>query len=240
MQQERLIRKYTNRRLYDTGSHRTSRSTTSRLIVAGNQIKVVDDKSGEDLTRAVLLQIISEQEQFGEPVLDSDLLEMIIRFYGSPMQALLTRYLDEAFTSISRQQEAMQSEIAKALQTPLAPFAELARQNMEMWDQLQTATRDAFMGRPRLRRRHDPSDDADRPQPGAARPQERKMTMNVRNKTVVVTGGGRGIGRATPCNSPTAAQTLRCSTSTRRPRRDGCPLRGQVGAGARLSRQRGG
>ena len=93
MQQERLIRKYSNRRLYDTAASRhVTLDDLRQLIVAGERIKVVDDKSGEDLTRAVLLQIIAEQEQFGMPVLGSELLEMIIRFYGGPMQALLSRY----------------------------------------------------------------------------------------------------------------------------------------------------
>jgi polyhydroxyalkanoate synthesis regulator protein len=73
-------------------------------------------------------------------------MEMIIRFYGSPMQATLSRYLSEAFGSISRQQEAMQSEIAKALHVPFAPLTELTRQNMQMWEQMQAATRSAFTG----------------------------------------------------------------------------------------------
>ncbi len=145
MQQERLIRKYSNRRLYDS---RDSRHVTlddlRQLIVAGEKIKVVDDKSGEDLTRSVLLQIIAEQEHFGRPVLGSDLLEMIIRFYGGPMQAPLSRYLEQAFSTVLRQQEVMQSEMAKALQTPFAPLTEMARKNMEIWDQLQAATRNAF------------------------------------------------------------------------------------------------
>jgi polyhydroxyalkanoate synthesis repressor PhaR len=137
--QERLIRKYANRRLYDTTASRHVTLEDLRQVI-------VDDKSGEDLTRSVLLQIIAEQEQFGMPVLGSDLLEMIIRFYGSPMQAMLSRYLGEAFGSISRQQEAMQSEMAKALQAPFAPLTELTRQNMQLWEQLQTATRNAFTG----------------------------------------------------------------------------------------------
>jgi polyhydroxyalkanoate synthesis repressor PhaR len=140
--QERLIRKYSNRRLYDTSASRhVTLEDLRQVIVSGDRIKVVDDKSGEDLTRSVLLQIIAEQEQFGVPVLGSELLEMIIRFYGSPMQALLSRYLGQAFGSILRQQEAMQSQMAKALQAPFAPLADLARQNMEMWE---SATRNAF------------------------------------------------------------------------------------------------
>src|SRR5580700_4355323 len=147
MQQERLIRKYSNRRLYDTvGSRHVTLDDLRQLVVAGEKIKVVDDKTGEDLTRSVLLQIIAEQEQFGLPVLGSDLLEMIIRFNGGPMQALLSRYLEQAFTAMLRQQEAMQSEMAKALQTPFAPLAEITRKNMEMWEQMQAATRNAFKG----------------------------------------------------------------------------------------------
>ncbi len=147
MQQERLIRKYSNRRLYDTtASRHVTLEDLRQVLVAGDRIKVVDDKSGEDLTRSVLLQIIAEQEQFGMPVLGSELLEMIIRFYGSPMQALLSRYLGQAFTGILRQQEAMQSEMAKALQAPFAPLTELARQNMEVWEQMKAATRNAFTG----------------------------------------------------------------------------------------------
>jgi polyhydroxyalkanoate synthesis repressor PhaR len=149
MPPQRLIRKYSNRRLYDTSASRhVTLEDLRQLIIAGEAIKVVDDKSGDDLTRSVLLQIIAEQEQFGAPVLGSELLEMIIRFHGRPVQALLSRYLEQAFTTMVRQQESMQYEMAKALQTPLAPLTELARKNMELWEQMQAATRDAFMGRP--------------------------------------------------------------------------------------------
>jgi len=148
MQPERLIRKYSNRRLYDTsGSRHVTLDDLRQLVVAGEKIKVIDDKSGEDLTRSVLLQIISEQEQCGVPVLNCDLLEMVIRFYGGPMQSLLSRYLEQAFTTILRQQEAMQSEMTKALQTPFAPLTELVRKNMEVWEQMQAATRGAFGSR---------------------------------------------------------------------------------------------
>src|SRR5471030_801061 len=106
MKPERLIRKYSNRRLYDTtASRHVTLDDLRQLIVAGEKIKVVDDKSGEDLTRSVLLQIISEQEQFGSPVLGAELLEMIIRFYGRPMQATLSQYMQQAFTTMLQQQE---------------------------------------------------------------------------------------------------------------------------------------
>ncbi|MEO7774798.1 MAG: polyhydroxyalkanoate synthesis repressor PhaR [Steroidobacteraceae bacterium] len=146
MQNERLIRKYANRRLYDTvGSVHVTLADLRKLIVAGEKIKVVDDKSGEDLTRPVLLQIISEQEQFGSPVLGAELLEMIIRFYGRPAQALLSSYLEQAFTAMLQQQENIQREMARTFATPLAPLGSLAAKNMEIWTQMQAATRNMFV-----------------------------------------------------------------------------------------------
>src|SRR5215472_7563978 len=82
MAEERLIRKYANRRLYDAhDSRHVTLDDLRKLIAGGERIKVVDDKSGEDLTRSILLQIIASQEQFGTPVLSTQLLEAIIRFY---------------------------------------------------------------------------------------------------------------------------------------------------------------
>src|ERR1700682_93238 len=99
MPQERLIRKYSNRRLYDTvGSRHVTLDDLRHLIVSGEKIKVIDDKSGEDLTRSVLLQIIAEQEQDGSPVLGAESLAMMIRFYGGPMPGALSGYLERAFT----------------------------------------------------------------------------------------------------------------------------------------------
>jgi polyhydroxyalkanoate synthesis repressor PhaR len=140
MTNERVIKKYANRRLYDsTASKHVTFDDIRKLILAGEQVKVVDDKSGEDLTRATLLQIIAEQEQFGTPVLSTDLLGTIIRFYGNPVQELLTRYLEQSFGSVLRQQKAMQAEMTKAFESPMGPFADLARQNMEMWSNMQAS-----------------------------------------------------------------------------------------------------
>ena len=141
----RIIKKYANRRLYDA---RDSRHVTlddlRKLIAAGEKIKVVDDKSGEDLTRSILLQIIAEQEQFGTPVLSSELLEAIIRFYGNPVQEMFTRYLEQSLSGLMEQQRLMQEEMARALKSPTAPLAELARQNMELWSKMQTSMLSSF------------------------------------------------------------------------------------------------
>lgn len=138
MSKPRVIRKYANRRLYDaTASRHVTLEDIRRLIAGGEQVQVLDDRSGEDLTRAVLLQIISEQEQFGSPVLSIQLLEGIIRFYGNPVQDMLSRYLEQSLGSVMQQQRTVQAQMAKAMETPLAPLAELTRQNMEMWSRMQ-------------------------------------------------------------------------------------------------------
>lgn len=145
MAEARVIKKYANRRLYDAqDSRHVTLDDLRKLIVAGEKIKVVDDKSGADLTRSLLLQIISEQEQFGTPLLSTELLEAIIRFYGNPIQEMLTRYLEQSLGGLMQQQKVMQAEMAKALQSPMAPLAELARQNMELWSKMQASMLSTF------------------------------------------------------------------------------------------------
>jgi polyhydroxyalkanoate synthesis repressor PhaR len=140
MTAEHVIKKYANRRLYDaTDSKHVTLDDIRKLIASGRRVKVVDDKSGEDLSRAVMLQIIAEQESFGLPVLSTQLLEAIIRFYGNPVQGMLTQYLEQSVGTLLRQQQVMQAEMAKALETPFAPVAELARRNMELWMQMQAS-----------------------------------------------------------------------------------------------------
>ncbi|MBV6416852.1 MAG: hypothetical protein CMLOHMNK_01469 [Steroidobacteraceae bacterium] len=140
MAEARVIKKYTNRRLYDaTASRHVTLEDLRKLIVGGEKIKVVDDKSGEDLTRQILLQIIAEQEQFGTPVLSTEVLEAIVRFYGNPVQEVFTRYIEQSLGGIMQQQRVMQDEMTRALKTPMAPLAELARQNMELWAQMQAS-----------------------------------------------------------------------------------------------------
>jgi polyhydroxyalkanoate synthesis repressor PhaR len=93
--QSRLIKKYPNRRLYDT---RTSTYITladvKELVLAHEPFQVVDAKSGDDLTRAILLQIILEEEAGGAPMFSSDLLSQMIRFYGNAMQGMMGNYIE--------------------------------------------------------------------------------------------------------------------------------------------------
>ena len=114
MANERIIRKYANRRLYDASDSRhVTLDDIRKLVAAGERVKVIDDQSGEDLTRAMLLQIIANQEQFGTPVLSTQLLEAIVRFYGNPIQQMLASYLEQSASSLLRQQQHMQAEMSK-------------------------------------------------------------------------------------------------------------------------------
>ena len=96
----RLIKKYANRRLYDT--HTSAHVTLAdirRLVIDEVPFQVVDAKSGEDLTRSILLQIIQEAESDGEPIFSSDMLKGIIRFYG-PFQGMLGNYLEKSIQTV--------------------------------------------------------------------------------------------------------------------------------------------
>ncbi|MEM6986545.1 MAG: polyhydroxyalkanoate synthesis repressor PhaR [Pseudomonadota bacterium] len=130
----RLIKKYANRRLYDTvESKHLKLSDIKELIVSGENVKVVDDTTGEDITRALLLQIIVEQEQAGEPMLSVALLSQLIRFYGNPMQAMMTDYLQNSVDTFVDQQRSIQDQMQRMLtSTPL----DLMQKNMDMWQSM--------------------------------------------------------------------------------------------------------
>src|SRR5712664_2324246 len=92
----RLIKKYPNRRLYDTKtSVYITLADVKKLVVGGEEFQVVDAKSGEDLTRSILLQIILEEESHGAPMFSSAALSQIIRYYGHAMQGMMGSYLEK-------------------------------------------------------------------------------------------------------------------------------------------------
>ena len=98
--EDRLIKKYPNRRLYDTQtSTYVTLSDIKNLVMANEVFKVVDAKTEEDLTRNILLQIILEEEAGGAPVFSSQRLSQIIRFYGNSMQGLMGNYLEKTMQS---------------------------------------------------------------------------------------------------------------------------------------------
>jgi polyhydroxyalkanoate synthesis repressor PhaR len=147
MSQERLIKKYANRRLYDASQSRHITLDDIRgLIVKGEKVRIVEDKTGHDITRHILLQVIAEQEQFGRPILSTTVLESIIRFYGNPMQGFLAGFLEKSVETFLHQQESLQAQISKIVAiTPLATVADLTRQNIEALAKIQESMLSAIL-----------------------------------------------------------------------------------------------
>jgi polyhydroxyalkanoate synthesis repressor PhaR len=129
----RILKKYPNRRLYDTEqSAYVTLEDVRKMILTKEPVKVVDSKTGHDLTRSVLLQIISEQEAEGhEPLLTNKVLEQVIRFYGDSMQGVLSRYLEQSIFTFLEQQELYQRRMREVLNAnPLKLMQKLADQNI--------------------------------------------------------------------------------------------------------------
>jgi polyhydroxyalkanoate synthesis repressor PhaR len=168
----RLIKKYPNRRLYDT---RTSSYITladvKELVLRHEQFQVVDAKNSEDLTRSILLQIILEEEAGGMPMFTSDLLSQLIRFYGNAMQGMVGSYLEKNMQTFVQVQKQLQeqsrtmygdnSKINKDLWAQFMNFQGSAMQGMmsaymdqsknvfmQMQDQLKNQTKNIFAGFP--------------------------------------------------------------------------------------------
>lgn len=146
--QPRLIKKYANRRMYDTyTSTHVNVNDIRQLVIEDVTFQVVDAKSGEDLTRSILLQIIQEAENDGEPIFSSDMLKGIIRFYG-PLQGMLGSYLEQSIqtvvdlqTKASVQSSQAWSEFMRQ-KTPVT--SDLMRDYMEQSKKLYQSTQSLF------------------------------------------------------------------------------------------------
>jgi polyhydroxyalkanoate synthesis repressor PhaR len=131
------IKKYANRRLYNTGtSTYVTLEDLASMVKAGEDFVVFDAKTGEDITRSVLAQIIFEQEnKEGQNLLPINFLRQLIRFYGDSMQMLVPRYLEVSIESLTREQEKFRQQMAQAFGgTPFGALEEQARRNMEMFE----------------------------------------------------------------------------------------------------------
>ena len=127
-----IIKKYANRRLYDTES--SSYITLERLAEMVRQkrdFKVVDAKSGEDITRGVLTQIIMDEEARGSTMLPVNFLRQLISMYGDQMQSVVPQYLEASLDALQRNQAQLRETVAGAFAAN--PFAEIARRNMDMF-----------------------------------------------------------------------------------------------------------
>lgn len=139
MAQTRIIKKYPNRRLYDTDiSSYITLEDVRQLIVDNEPFEVRDAKTSEDITRSVLLQIIADQEQDGQPILSTELLSQIIRFYGDSLQGFMGSYLERSMQTFLEQQQQFRSQLNNMLgQAPWSMLNQLTERNMDLWKQFQ-------------------------------------------------------------------------------------------------------
>jgi polyhydroxyalkanoate synthesis repressor PhaR len=142
----RVIKKYPNRRLYDTAiSSYITMDDVRSLVMEQVKFSIQDAKTGEDITRSVLLQIILEQEEGGEPIFSSEVLSQLIRFYGNTLQGIIASYFERSLTLFSKQQE----EFREKMYTPLSFMTDLAEQNITLWRDVQESFfRAALTGNP--------------------------------------------------------------------------------------------
>lgn len=122
MSEPRVIKKYPNRRLYDTVESRyITLADVRRLVVEKVDFVVVDKKNNVDITRSILLQVIAEQEHLADPILTQDFMVNVIRSYGGSMQALVSGYLDQSlrvFTNQLRENQRDRAKGAPVMETP--------------------------------------------------------------------------------------------------------------------------
>ncbi|WP_398467745.1 polyhydroxyalkanoate synthesis repressor PhaR [Tardiphaga sp.] len=136
--QPTTIKKYANRRLYNTGtSTYVTLEDLASMVKDGEDFLVYDAKTGDDITRQVLAQIIFEQEnKAGQNLLPTTFLRQLIRFYGDSMQMVVPKYLEQSIDSLTRDQEKFRKQMTNTFgMTPFAPLEETVRRNMELFQQ---------------------------------------------------------------------------------------------------------
>ena len=136
--QPTTIKKYANRRLYNTGtSTYVTLEDLAAMVKDGEDFLVYDAKTGDDITRQVLAQIIFEQEnKAGQNLLPTTFLRQLIRFYGDSMQMVVPKYLEQSIDSLTREQEKFRKQMTSTFgMTPFAPLEETVRRNMELFQQ---------------------------------------------------------------------------------------------------------
>jgi polyhydroxyalkanoate synthesis repressor PhaR len=135
-----IVKKYANRRLYNTeSSSYITLDNLAEMVRENRDFVVFDAKSGEDITRSVLTQIIVEEEGKGRAMLPTNFLRQLIGFYGDNMQSVVPRYLDQAMSSFAKQQESMRAAMQKTAVAFLPPGMEdVGRKNIAMMERAMT------------------------------------------------------------------------------------------------------
>ncbi|MCP4041799.1 MAG: polyhydroxyalkanoate synthesis repressor PhaR [Gammaproteobacteria bacterium] len=127
----RIIKKYPNRRLYDTEESRyITLADLRKLVIQRIGFEVLDSNNGNDLTRSILLQIILEEESGGKPLFTSNMLAELIRLYGGTVQGMFARYLEESLTMFAQQQWQSNPD-------PMRTMDRMTKGNMKLWMDMQ-------------------------------------------------------------------------------------------------------
>jgi polyhydroxyalkanoate synthesis repressor PhaR len=131
-----IVKKYANRRLYNTAtSSYVTLEDLAKMIKEGGDFVAQDAKTGEDITRSVLTQIIVEQEQKGQNLLPTSFLRQLISFYGDSMQFLVPGYLEQAMIAFARNQEQMRKNLQATFGIfPFGQFEEMGKQNIALFE----------------------------------------------------------------------------------------------------------
>ncbi|MBT6274826.1 MAG: polyhydroxyalkanoate synthesis repressor PhaR [Chromatiales bacterium] len=140
MNEPRIIKKYPNRRLYDTEvSSYITLEDVRQLVLDHVQFVVLDAKSKEDITRSILLQIIFEREEEGQPIFSTAALEQIVRIYGDDLQSMVATYFEKSLCAFMEQQQALRSQIDNVSKSgdPFAVMREMTERNMNVWREMQ-------------------------------------------------------------------------------------------------------
>jgi len=136
----RLIKKYPNRRLYDTKtSSYITLADVKQMVLKNEDFQVLDAKTNEDLSRQILLQIILEEESGGMPMFSSDLLSQMIRSYGSAMQGFMGSYLEKNLEGFQQMQKALQEQSQKL-------YGDNSKSSQEIWAQFMNMQGPAMQG----------------------------------------------------------------------------------------------
>ncbi len=139
--EKRIIKKYPNRRLYDTQESKYITVNEIREMVVDNiDFKVIDSQSEKDISRAILLQIIIEQESERNPLFTTDNLQNFIRYYGQNHQQAFSEYMNQSLAYFQHQQEQFHLGMQEMLErNPINVFSDFNKKNTEMWQQMQEA-----------------------------------------------------------------------------------------------------
>ena len=150
MSEPRIIKKYPNRRLYDTEVSRyVTLEDVRNLVLQEVHFQIRDARTNEDLTRSILLQVIMEQEADGEPMFSEQVLSKIIRSYGDSLQGMMASYLERSVNLFVEQQARVQDQMKTVMGSdPLSMMREITEQNLSVWQEMQEGLIRAATTRP--------------------------------------------------------------------------------------------